>query len=237
MNRPLAMFRRTICRILPLAVLLAGTAPASADDGGMLYYSVGGHLLDTSALNSQIQTAGYKGFDNWTWGQGAGFYGIFKRVLVGLEFQSLFGQLSQSAEESLRLDGSYGMLQLGYAAVATPRFQVYPYIGLGYGAMNLRSSQALNSLLAVSQGSNQNLNALTAGNWLLDLGLGTTLTLPMSPDNPGDARGPSAALRAGWLFALGQTQWSGNDLPVKGGPALSPGGFYLRLMIGFGGYQ
>lgn len=220
-------------------LLISGLLPAraqSAENGGMVYYTVGGNLLNPSALNTQLQPAGYQSFDSWSWGQGIGLYGVFKRVMVGLEYQSLFGQLVSQNQDYLRLDGSYATLDAGYMVIATPTFQVYPYIGIGRGLMNLRGSQTLNGPLGVSQGSNQNLNTVSAGSWLLDFGLGANLTLPMSTGSS-DPRGPAASLRAGYLLPLGTTEWSSNQLPVSGGPALSPGGFYLRLMLGFGGLQ
>lgn len=229
---------RLSAALLTTFILLAGLgAPAgAAEDGGMIFYSVGGNLLNPSALNTAIQSAGYKGFDSWTWGQGVGLYGVFKRVVVGLEYQSLFGQIITQNQEAMKLDGSYLLLNAGYMAIATPVFQLYPYIGIGRGAMNVRSSQSLNTLLSVSQGSNQNLDFLSAGSWLLDLGVGANLVLPMTSGGS-DSRGPAAALKAGYLLSLGNSDWSSNQLPVSGGPALSPGGFYVRLQVGFGGIQ
>lgn len=209
---------------------------AQADDGGMVYYSVGGNLLNPKALNDLTATQAYNNFGSWTWGQGVGFYGVYHRFLFGLEYQSLFGQLSKGGQDSMRLDGNYGLLQLGYLVLGTSGFQVYPYLGIGPGFTNLRSSQPLNQLLSMSQGSNQSLTQVNGSSWLLDLGLGANLTIPMSPENPGDPRGLSLGLRAGYLLGLGNTQWSANELPVSGGPNMNPGGFYARLMIGFGSY-
>lgn len=224
--------------VMTLALALTGlAAPALADDGGMVYYSVGGNLLNQSVLNTAIAADSYAGFDGWTWGQGAGLYGVFRRFLVGGELQSFWGQLRTGGSESMRIDGGYGLFQFGYVAVANPSFQLYPYLGIGWGGMSLHASQKLNTLLSVSQGSNDQIRVLNGGNLLLDLGLGINYTVPMSPENGGDARGPSLGLRAGWLFAPGQTTWTSNELPVTGGPNAGPGGFYVRAMLGFGGYQ
>lgn len=220
--------------------ILAGlltSAPALADEGGLFYYSGGGNLLNLTPLNAVIQPQGYKGYDGWNWGQGVGVYGVVQRFLIGAEYQSLWGQLSASGQENLKLEGGYGLLQLGYVAVASSTFQFYPYIGIGPGSITLRSSKPLNGLLSISQGSNSNLLTATGNSLLVDLGLGANLTVPMSPGNTSDTRGPSVSLRAGYLFSITSTQWSSNELPVTGGPALNPGGFYARLMIGFGAYQ
>lgn len=227
-------------RRMLLTGILAGlltSAPAFADEGGLFYYSGGGNLLNPAPLNTLIQPQGYKAYDSWTWGQGLGVYGVVQRFLVGAEYQALWGQLSASGQESLKLEGGYGLFQLGYLAVASPTFQFYPYIGIGPGSITLRSSKPLNGLLSISQGSNNTMLTATANSLLLDLGLGANLIVPMSPGNTSDSRGPSVSLRAGYLFSITSSQWSSNELPVTGGPALNPGGFYARLMIGFGAYQ
>jgi hypothetical protein len=208
---------------------------AQAEEGGMVYYSAGGNLINPAPLNTLISAQGYKAYDSWNWGQGIGLYGIFQRFLVGAEYQSLFGQLSSSGQESLKLEGSYGLFQLGYVVAGASTFQIYPYVGIGPGFVTLRSSQALNGMLSMTQGSNANLLSASGMSWLLDLGVGANVTVPMSTGS--DARGPSVSLRAGYLLTLGGTQWSSNELPVTGGPALNPGGPYVRLMVGFGGYQ
>lgn len=215
---------------------LMATQAAFAEEGGLVYYSVGGNLLNPTPLNTLTQAQGYRAYDSWMWGQGIGMYGVIKRFLVGVEYQSLWGQLSTSGSESLKVDAHYGLLHLGYLAIATPTFQLYPYIGVGPGSVSLNSSKALNSMLSMSQGSNNNLMSATGSSLLIDLGLGANLIVPMSPGNQ-DSRGPSVALRAGYLLPVTGTNWSSNDLPVTGGPAMNPGGFYTRLMIGFGAYQ
>ncbi|MEZ0369588.1 MAG: hypothetical protein ACAI44_10915, partial [Candidatus Sericytochromatia bacterium] len=88
--------RLIIGGLLALASLGLAAQGARADDGGMIYYSVGGNLLNPTPLNSLVQPAGYKAFDSWTWGQGLGMYAVFQRFLIGVEYQTMWGQLSRS---------------------------------------------------------------------------------------------------------------------------------------------
>lgn len=223
-----------------LSMTLGGTAlaqEATPGSGGMIYYAPGGNLLTPAPLNTAIQGSGYAPYGGLFAAQGGGILLAAQRVLIGGEYQGLFGQMSTSGQESLRLDGGYGLLHLGYLAWSSPTFQFYPVIGVGYGGATLRGSQTLNNLLSLSQGSNTDLRTVHSQSWLLDLGLGAQVTLPMSPDNAEDQRGPVIGLRGGWLLPLGSVQWSANELPVQGGPALTAGGPYLRLILGFGAFQ
>jgi len=220
------------------ALLCTLPAPVQAADSGLIfYYSGGGNFLQTEPLHQILQTEGFADLNSAFWGQGFGAYGVVERVILGGEYQSLWGQTTRSEQELLNLSAHYTIFHLGYALVSTPQFQVYPYIGAGWGQMQLSSSQNLNSLLGMSQGSNPYLGQAQSHSWLLDLGLGLNGTFPMGPANAQDQRGPALGLRAGYLLPLNAASWSSHELPVSGGPNLHPGGFYLRLTAGFGAYQ
>lgn len=210
--------------------------PTEAKDSGILfYYSGGGNFIDTAPLNTSLDS-GFKDLNGAFWGQGVGAYGIYERVLFGGEYQSLWGQTTLAETESLHLSAQYTLFHLGYILAGSPQFQVYPYLGLGWGNMQLSSSQDLGELLNMSLGSSPHLGQVSSHNWLLDLGLGLNATLPLS-QGAEDSRGPSLGLRAGYLLPLGTADWYSQHLPVQGGSNLHPGGFYLRLMLGFGAYQ
>lgn len=223
--------------ILALGFSLALSLPALADpgDGGMVYYSPGFQLINTEPLNSQIP--GYQPVNSLFWGQGGGLVLAYHRFMLGAEFHSLFGQLTQNNTDSLRVEGAYGLLHLGYAVFASSRFQFFPYVGIGPGLVNLYGSDNLSSLLQVSQGSNQQVNQLQGASLLLDFGVAGNVILPMSPENTEDQRGPAIGLRLGYLVPVTSTAWQSNRLPVSGGPELMPGGFYLKLTAGFGSFQ
>lgn len=214
--------------------LPAPAALAAAGDSGIIYYSPGIQFLNPAPLNSSLTPQGYKALDGFFWSQGGGLMLSYRRFMLGAEFHALSGQLTQSGSESLNMEASYGLFQLGYIAASSNRFQVYPYVGIGPGLATLHSSQPLNGLLNMSQGSNDRLQMAQGLSWLLDLGAGGNFIIPMSPDNAEDQRGLVLGLRLGYLLPLGGTSWQSNRLPVSGGPDLNPGGFYTRLSLGFG---
>jgi hypothetical protein len=107
-------------------------------------------------------------------------------------------------------------------------------IGLGLGGMSVRSTRDLSTVLAMQQGSLP-LTHVNSLQWLMDLGLGSSLVIPL-----GDKAlsGLLVGARLGYLFSpFGGMSWSSNELPVQGGPVYSPGGFYFRLNLGIGSYE
>lgn len=213
------------------------SAPATAKDSGILfYYSGGGNFLNTAPLNTALEGVGFESLNGAFWGQGVGAYGVYERVLFGGEYQSLWGQTTLAEPEAIHLAGQYSLFHLGYMLAATPELQFYPYIGLGWGGVQLSSSQNLGSVLSMSQGSTPHLGQAISHSWLMDVGLGLNGIAPLGRGAE-DSRGPALGLRAGYLFPLGAADWYSQQLPVQGGPNLHPGGFYLRLMLGFGAYQ
>lgn len=225
------------------AMLSLGSQPAQADsgDGGLIYWSSGARFLDVAPLAQSVaEGQSLPGTPGGVfWDNGLGVMATVSRFMVGLEYHSLWGQLQQSQNQSLRIDGNYGLLHLGYMAVATPRAQIFPYLGIGPGRIGLNSSTSLNTLMGLSQGDRQDLYAAEGLSWLLDIGAGANFVFPLSTGgSSGDLRGSALGLRAGYLFSLGETQWGANRLPAQGGPTgLNVGGWYINATMGFGGFR
>lgn len=214
---------------------------AAAGDGGLIYVSTGARFLDVSPLSQGVAPEqSLPGSPSGVfWGNGFGVLATANRVLVGLEYHSLWGQLQQKDQQALRIDGNYALLHVGYLAVSAPRAQLFPYIGIGPGRIGLSSTSSLTNLLGLSQGDRQDIYTAEGLSWLVDLGAGANFVFPISTqESATDLRGTSVGLRAGYLFALGGTQWGANQLPAQGGPAgLSVGGWYLNMTFGFGGFR
>jgi hypothetical protein len=214
---------------------------AAPGDGGLIYLSTGARFLDVAPLSQGVSPGqslpGTPG--GIFWDNGFGVMATTNRVLVGLEYHSLWGQLQQKDQQALRIDGNYALLHVGYLAVTTPRAQIFPYLGIGPGRIGLSSTQSLTGLLGLSQGDRQDIYTAEGLSWLVDLGAGANFVFPISTqESATDLRGTAVGLRAGYLFALGGTQWGANQLPAQGGPAgLNVGGWYLNMTFGFGGFR
>lgn len=222
-------------------LLIPQQTRAESGDGGLIYLSTGARFLDTSPL-SQGVSAGQSlpGTPGGTfWDNGFGVMATANRILVGLEYHSLWGQLQQKGLQALRVDGNYALLHVGYLAVSAPRAQIFPYIGIGPGRIGLSSTTSLTNLLGLSQGERQDIYTAEGLSWLVDLGAGANFVFPISTQaGATDLRGTAVGLRAGYLFALGGTQWGSNQIPAQGGPTgLSVGGWYLNMTFGFGGFR
>ena len=227
--------------LLMTSFLTARPAQAEAGDGGLIYLSTGVRFLDVAPLAKGV-SAGQTlpGTPSGVfWGNGFGIMATANRILVGLEYQSLWGQLQQKEQQALRIDGNYALLHVGYLAVSAPRAQIFPYIGIGPGRMGVSSTTSLTRLLGLSQGDRQDIYTAEGLSWLVDLGAGANFVFPISTQaNATDLRGTAVGLRAGYLFALGGTQWGVNQLPAQGGPAgLNVGGWYINMTFGFGGFR
>lgn len=217
------------------------SAQAEPGDGGLVYLSTGARFIDTAPLSASVPAGqslpGTPG--GVFWDNGFGVLATVNRFLVGAEYHSLWGQLQQSEGRALRMDGNYGLLHLGYLAVATPRLQVFPYLGIGPGRVGLSSTESLSTLVGLTQGERQDIYTAEGLSWLLDVGAGANVVFPLSAQaNATDLRGSSLGLRAGYLFALGNTQWGSHQLPAQGGPSgLNVGGWYIQATLGFGGFR
>lgn len=133
-------FALALCALQPV-----NPAQAEPGDGGLIYLSSGVRFVDTAPLTASVPAGqslpGTPG--GVFWDNGFGVLATVNRFLVGAEYHSLWGQLQQSEGRALRMDGNYGLLHLGYLAVATPRAQVFPYLGIGPGRVGLSSTESL----------------------------------------------------------------------------------------------
>jgi len=212
-------------------------AQANEHSGGIIYYNLGTQWLNTNSLNQNLKSNAYSQSESLFWGQGGGINGIYNNFLVGLEHQSLFGQTTTKEQESLGISANYSLFQLGYLVLASSRFQLYPYIGIGSGQIQLYSTESLDKILPVSQGSTPHLGRIQSQSWLFDFGLGSNFIVPMSPTNKSDSRGLALGLKAGYLWQPFASSWEHNQLPMQGPEKLNLEGFYLKLQMGFGGYK
>lgn len=213
---------------------LSLTAIAAEDRGGALYYNIGGSFGEPGALNTAIGKSSFGPVPSFGWSQGGGGHAVFQRWLVGGEGHGFFNQRVSSGQDSMAIGGGYGLVHFGYMLAHTPSFQLYPMIGLGLGGMSIRSTRDLSPILDMQQGSLP-LTHVNSLQWLLDLGVGSSIVIPLGEKA---ISGILVGARAGYLFSpFGGMSWSSNELPIQGGPSYSPGGFYFRLSLGLGSYE
>jgi hypothetical protein len=215
----------------PAPTVLVGPNPS-----GMSFLAIGGQRLDLGDLNARMVAAGYPAFSEDFLTVGFGGYGARQSVLLGFEVHGLSGPSETTANGQFRtrLTGGHGVLTLGYAALTTPRADLFPMVGIGAGGVVLeildRGAPTFDDVLR-----NPPRNArLSSGGLVIDTSLGTTLRLTARPRPArGGAGGLAVGLRAGYTFSPLTGEWrtdAEND--VAGGPDVSTEGAYLRATIG-----
>ncbi|MFI5311494.1 MAG: hypothetical protein ACHQQ3_09695, partial [Gemmatimonadales bacterium] len=108
-----------------------------------VFISTGTVLMDVSKLNAHFerpdlllltppQRTGYDAISNDGYSIGIGAYTPVGRILLGGEAHYAdLGEESSSSGKTNRLETSYGMATVGFAAFTGWRWTIYPFLGVG----------------------------------------------------------------------------------------------------------
>ena len=229
-------------RAVVVLALAGGTglvsAPSQAQGifgAGAAFAGVGISGIGTRDLDGHLAARGYPTFGRTATGVTLGAYHILEGGLaVGGEWHGLIiGDATHRGRE-VGIGGGYGTLGLGYVFEISPRARVYPRIGLGGGGMGLwfetDSAVEFDDVLAdpepVPDSDRQ--PVLSHGAFAMDFGLGAEL-LP-----GGFGRGLMIGLRLGYLASPSSGDWQLYDRDVRGAPAVTLAGPYIRGVVGIG---
>ena len=234
-----------IIAVLCLVVILAASPlegqeikPAAKGEMGMGYFMLGYDIPDLGELNSVLKTAGYPTFSDQFITLGGGGHSMVHCFILGGEGHAMVGDdqsvILGETEYKVNLSGAYGFFDIGFAVISTPRFHLYPFLGIGGGGYTLQITKndkpTFDSVL-VNPGLNSN---LSSGGFMLQVGVGLDYFLPVSEREDG-VGGPVIGLRAGYLLTPIKGDWILQDTEILGGPNLGIKGPYVRLMLGGGG--
>ncbi len=232
-------------RLLPgLALGLLIASPGSAQARGA--FQIGVQELETAGLNGSLVSSGFPAFDDAALTLGGFGFGTVGDLIIGGEGHGIF-PLEEDApggEYRSRLTGGYGFFNLGYMAVSTRNLDVYPMIGIGGGATVVdiveRSSPTFDDVLDDPGTSSR----LTGSTFLLSGSIGADYRFGVDRrrrsrrdrdrDHDDDRNaGLFVGVRAGWIWAPGDTRWELDQLnDVAGGPSTVTEGLFVRLSIG-----
>jgi len=94
--------------------------------------------LDASGLNAALESRGAPGLPETYFGYGAGGHGTFGRVYLGGGGFKVLGFTAAKGTSSTSLSGGgYGFFDIGYVALDTESWRVYPYVSFGGGQWTL----------------------------------------------------------------------------------------------------
>lgn len=169
---------------------------------------------------------------------GGGGGALWGRVWLGGKGFGLFVDAVDSNSGTTSLSGGGGGGELGYAVVATDRWLVVPFFGLGgFGYTVKVQNQSRNPMPiyaneTIPGGAEA---AYTAGFLTGELGVRVTRLLPLTRGASGKA-GLVLGAELGYMSSLQRGAWESNRSVASPESAELRGG-YFRLVIGGGGFQ
>jgi hypothetical protein len=227
------------------ALLLAThppTAAAAGDDvrlprEGKAYFVIGWSGIDVTGLNDALGTHGYDRFGTDFLSIGGAGHASFRRFVIGGQG---YGLWTRGRDVSLvsgpfrsRLRGGAGFLDLGAVALRRGRTSLTGLVGLGGGSAVLdvvdRSTTSFDGAIADPRLS----MTIRRSAFLIDLGATLDTCVPTWHSIQGQS-GPAFGVRAGYVFAPAEGDWTFDNRGLSGGPDAPLTGPYVRLLLGFG---
>jgi hypothetical protein len=208
-----------------------------------LFVSTGGALLETTTINERLSTGGYAAVSDDAIGFGAGGYGSFGPLRIGLEHVRLdAGEESTSGGRFARLEASYTAITFGWDIIPRSRYSVVPTLGVGRGSYVLTVGDiaggaatpappppTFDQVLAAPGESAR----LAGGHWVYEPMIVADLLLTRAPER---SRGITFGVRAGYRVAPNRPDWEYRGERASGGPVDQAKGPIVRLTIGVGGH-
>ena len=206
------------------------------DNGGMGYFSLGYHMMNTGNLNDLLQVYDYPDLPGEMISIGGGGHGFVGEWVVGGHGHSFMNRPQSNETYDLSISGGYGFVDVGYVVNTRPGWDLYPLLGVGFGGFMLDISEdqpaIFNELLEEPETSMQ----VGKGGFLLDLSLNATYLFDFT-ENYFTRNGLVLGLQVGYVLDPFENQWKINGNDVTNGPDMDMGGPYLRLKIGGGGFN
>lgn len=239
--------RRYSASLLVAALLLSlGAAPAvhaqtspdtsaskeAGGAGGAGFFAIGIHSIDIASLNTRLENAGYPTFASETLSIGGGGYGVVNRILLGGEGHTLLTGDKGVNGRNVSVGAGYGLFTLGYLFRPSSSLHVYPQLGLGGGGLQVEIGSQGNASAFDDVLDDPN-RSTTVGRASLLVRLGAGLEYEFSGSD--ETGGFRLGLRAGYMLAPVNSDWTLDETTLSGGPAATLQGPFLHLTIGAGG--
>ena len=203
--------------------------------GGAGGINFGGFHVDPSGFN-QFLPEGYPGFTGDFLSIGGDGYFMYENIIIGGSGQGLHGDEIRFNQQKANIEGGRGFFQIGYDFLHKDKFKLYPLIGLGGGGMTMTFSTLGNQSKTDIVDGNTNGNYLqTDISWrsfMFDLGVG----FDFFPETDGNSS-PRLGIRAGYQFTPTHANFRYAGGPVTGATSYSLNGYYIRIIMGGGGFS
>jgi hypothetical protein len=188
---------------------------------------VGIGWVDLKPLNDKLSDLGLSKFQTYGLSLDLEHQTVINRMMMGGQLKGLFfkDRLTDNTKTSF-MAGEI-LLHSGFNVINTEHVNLYPYLGLGAGLMNVVIGAKDTPLDTALSRPSTNLN-MFQGRFLIDLGLGFDLLGGRMPSHVG-----LLGLRAGYTFdPTKNDRWMRDGLYVTGTPQPTLNGAYLLLTLG-----
>jgi hypothetical protein len=189
--------------------------------------SVGVGWVDLKDLNSRLNGLGLSEFRTYGLSVNLEHQTVINRMMMGGQLKGLYFKDRLTNNTRTAFMAGEILLNSGFNVVNTEHVNLYPYLGLGAGLMNLVVGDKNTPFDTALARPNTNLN-IYQGRFLIDLGVGFDLLGGKNPSRLG-----LLGLRAGYTFDPTKSdRWMRDGLFVTETPKPTLNGAYVLLTIG-----
>lgn len=231
--------KRTTLTMLALAVLSTGAGAQVTDrnpiQAGHGAFQVGYMKLDLSEFNAALTANGLPAADDGFLTLGGAALGGPGRWMFGGEGQALVGKskTTTSGLYQVSMNGGYGMFRIAYNLLDNPSADLYPWIGIGGGGMQLnirrRSAPTFNDVLATPGRS----STMTQAGFMLGASLTANYRISLPVKEADRTGGLLLGATAGYVINPARSGWKLDNInTVAGGPDAKLEGWYARFSLG-----
>ena len=188
---------------------------------------IGAGWVDMKPLNDRLSSLGLSKFQTCGLLLDLEHQTVINRMMMGGELKGLFFHDRLTSNTRTGFWAGEILLKSGFNVVNAEHANLYPYLGLGAGLMNLVIGDKNTTFDTALVRPNTNLN-IYQFRFLIDLGVGFDLLGGMNPSRLG-----VVGLRAGYTFDPTMSdRWMRDGLFVTSTPKPTLSGAYVMLTIG-----
>lgn len=228
---------RMLIGLLLLAFVLPGfgrTCDSTCDENITVLrkhdVGIGIGWVDMKGLNDGLSSLGLSNFRTYGLSLDLEHQTVINRMMMGEELKGLFFSDRLTGDMLTGFSAGQILLKSGFNVIATDHVNLYPYLGLGAGLMNLTIGTKDTPFDTALARPSTNLNLFQA-RFLIDLGVGLDLLGGMYPSRQG-----VLGLRVGYTFDPTKSdRWMRDGLFVTDVPQPTLNGAYVMLTIGGAG--
>lgn len=217
--------RKIFSVVFILFLLFAGANSQGRFYGGVGYFDVGVNFLNFEKLNKVLSEKNRAEFKNVLFATGGGGFAILRNFMIGGEGFGFIAQKQDKGDYRSVLLGGAGFFKVGYIVYQTKNLLIYPMIGLGGGSLDLKTFERK---ISDFEGGISNPSVFNANfsAFIVDISGGVAF-IP---------RPWMLGFRVGYLFSPIVSDWKeGGEIELRGSPKQEINGFYVKILIGFGG--